>query len=360
MNAPNLEAEYLIGPWLIGTCIELVFQGIISTQFVKYFTRYRDDPLALKVFVGGLVLLTYALSIQMFTILWTLFAVHFGTLQGVVPHASVGWLTASSGVVRATVGLYVQGYFCSRLFLLSKKSYIVVAMAIIFVVAFVANVVAAYFYIFQGADGIFQVEKCYNIYLPLTMVGDLILTFSTAYFLIKCKKNVLPQSVGILNALIRLTFQTAVPATICAFINFIFSLTFPNVYPGARATASTASNIVLPKLYALSMMWTLNARRRIRAALNDSHVSTFNTNNTGERTVGNAELGTAKSRLKMSTDSCAPQKEKSHLGTGAENQARIERDGRAGSCVVDTEGSDEEELIFARGGSARLARNHID
>jgi hypothetical protein len=37
---------------------------------------------------------------------------------------------------------------------------------------------------------------------------------TTAYFLIKSRNDVLPQTVGLINALVRLTFQTAAPAAI--------------------------------------------------------------------------------------------------------------------------------------------------
>lgn len=49
-----------------------------------------------------------------------------------------------------------------------------------------------------------------------------------------------------------------------ALLNLVFSLAFPQVYPTASSAASAAVNIPLPKLYAFSMMWTLNARQEIR------------------------------------------------------------------------------------------------
>jgi hypothetical protein len=149
-------------------------------QFVKYFETYRhSDPLGLKGYVGGLALLTWAISIftlcvparspvyRMFTyhrysvasaIVWYLFAVHFGEFLGGEAGSTANWLGGSSTVVvgvliavhphayfrnkRAAAGLYVQAYFCERLFLLSKKWYIVAPMGLIFVTAFASNVTA--------------------------------------------------------------------------------------------------------------------------------------------------------------------------------------------------------------------------
>lgn len=69
----------------------------------------------------------------------------------------------------------------------------------------------------------------------------------------------MPQTVGMINALVRLTFQTAMPAVICALLTLIC------VYlPTDKPRVANTFNQALPKLYAISMMWTLNARREIR------------------------------------------------------------------------------------------------
>ncbi|KAJ7315047.1 hypothetical protein DFH08DRAFT_1040734 [Mycena albidolilacea] len=350
----NLPAEVELGPWLIGLSIELVLQGVLSTQasvalaFVKYFETYRhSDPLGLKVYVGGLALLTWAISIFTFAIVWYLFAVHFGEFLGGEAGSTANWLGGSSTVVRAAAGLYVQAYFCERLLLLSKKWYIVAPMGLIFVTAFASNVTAVSYYISKGIERIDLAEQWFNIQLPLTMAGDVLLTTTTAYFLIKCKKDVLPQSVGIINALIRLTFQTAAPATIVAFGNFVFSVRFPDMYPGGRSSAAMAWNMVLPKLYAFSMMWTLNARHRMRTELNSSGTSAFTAANPSQHTVvGDAELGIADGKVKMSTESYAARRSKSYIrGASGKPRAHVAEEDSAAVDAMDREGS--EELVFA-------------
>ncbi|GLB44884.1 hypothetical protein LshimejAT787_1802210 [Lyophyllum shimeji] len=103
--------------------------------------------------------------------------------------------------------------------------------------------------------------------------GDLLITVLTAYHLLKSRKDVLPQTVGILRALVRLTFQTAAPASLCAMLNLIMTQTHLDVDKllGQQNLISIAFNQALPKLYAFSMMWTLNARRSIRAGSSFSH-----------------------------------------------------------------------------------------
>jgi hypothetical protein len=83
------------------------------------------------------------------------------------------------------------------------------------------------------------------------------------------------RTVGLISALVRLTFQTAAPAALwyvdqkpCqpksnAIPSAMLNLIFSQIY-GSDKIISTAFNQALPKLYACSMMWTLNARRDIR------------------------------------------------------------------------------------------------
>ncbi|KAJ7158333.1 hypothetical protein C8R43DRAFT_948638 [Mycena crocata] len=120
-----------------------------------------------------------------------------------------------------------------------------------------------------GVLAVMAYGKCIQTFV--TVWAQLVINFEALELAVSLtdrtlsRREVLPQSVGILNALIRLTFQTAALATACALTNFVLSLTFPEVYPTARATASLASDIVLSNLYAFSMMGTLNERRHIRS-----------------------------------------------------------------------------------------------
>ncbi|PBK96430.1 hypothetical protein ARMGADRAFT_696324 [Armillaria gallica] len=89
--------------------------------------------------------------------------------------------------------------------------------------------------------------------------SDVMLAGTTAYFLLKTRKLVLAHTTGVINALIRLTFQTATPAVICTTFNLVFTY-LPGPYDKG---VSSAFIQVLPKVYAVSRMWALNARRAI-------------------------------------------------------------------------------------------------
>ncbi|TRM70301.1 hypothetical protein BD626DRAFT_563957 [Schizophyllum amplum] len=253
------QAVYLLGPWLIGSAIDILLQGIIIVQVAHYFNWYRDDDIPLKLAVAVLALITSLKSIQSFALLWIQFIDHFADLEAAVRLSYTTWWQSGNPLMVASIGLYVQTYFVWRLFMISGRSWLPpLVLAPIFLLAYAAIAIAT-FYISQEDEP--AISRWFATHLSCTFSGDILLSTTTAYYLIQSRQDVLPQTVGLLNALIRLTFTTAAPAAVCAMLNLIFS----QLYDGTDRLVSTAFNQAIPKLYATSMMWTLNARRRIRA-----------------------------------------------------------------------------------------------
>lgn len=126
----------------------------------------------------------------------------------------------------------------------------------------------------------------------------MLITLSTAFFLVRTKKDVLPQFVYILPPCLSCflipfcgqnprpdqrsnsahvsdccpssdmvcSFDQAVSSSSCNIIEIsaMFNLIFSQVYPGNKKLVSAAFNTTLPKIYAISMMYTLNSRRKLR------------------------------------------------------------------------------------------------
>ncbi|KAJ7704283.1 hypothetical protein B0H17DRAFT_1039134 [Mycena rosella] len=255
------EAIFLLGPWLAGSCIDIFLQGVLTCQIFNYYSWYHEDKLILHVYVGGLAILSVLKSVQAFAIIWIQSILFIGDIDGAILLNYTSWIQAGNPMMVATFDLYVQTYFCYRLFVICKKLPVVAPVAVVFLFAFCSMILATY-YITLGVSASSKIANWFAAHLSSVFAADILLSCSTAYFLIQSKRNVLPQTVGLISALVRLTFQTAAPAAICAMFNLIFS----QVYTGSNNLVSTAFNMALPKLYAVSMMWTLNARRTIRAA----------------------------------------------------------------------------------------------
>ncbi|KAK0213622.1 hypothetical protein IW262DRAFT_1410506 [Armillaria fumosa] len=262
-----------LGPWLVGLCLDLLLQGVLTSQFSNYYSWYSNtDGYRFTVAVGVLAVVTALKSIQCFVIVWVQQIVYFNDFDSAADMRNTTWYERCNTLFVGLIALYVQFYFCYRLYAISKLWWIVAPILFLYLFA-VGSVAAAIHYISNSQESN-NLAPWLSAHYAIVFAGDVLLAGTTAYFLLKTKKDVLPQTVGIINALIRLTFQTATPAAVCALINLIFIyLKNPNI--------TGFSNVFIqaqPKLYAISMMWTLNARRRIRVA-NGSSGQTGDTSN---------------------------------------------------------------------------------
>jgi len=280
------QAQYLLGPWLIGSFLDVLFQGILFCQFTHYFDLYRDDKLIVKLSVVGLIIITTLKSVQSFALIWIQNILYFNDLEGAILLDYTTWWQSGNSLMVASIGLYVQMFFLNRLYAISdRKLWIVVPIAVLLAFAYCA-ICAATYYITLGEAAGPKIALWFAAHLSTVFAGDLSVTLCTAFFLIRSRKDVLPQTVGIIDALIRLTFSTAAPAAFCAMFNLIFS----QLYSGSNKLISVGFNQLLPKLYAFSMMWTLNARRYILRGDRRLYTSQTRSSTTPRRATNDVEL----------------------------------------------------------------------
>ncbi|KAJ7764405.1 hypothetical protein B0H16DRAFT_1799968 [Mycena metata] len=269
--------KFFLGPWLIGSCLELVLMGVLGCQFINYYNWYPNDGRGLPIAVAILCLLNVLKSAECFATLWIFLINHFGDIQYDLQLSATGWWDTANPLMVpnfqlslahvAILDFYVQCYFCTRLWAVSQRWWVVMPIFILFVFALVSMVLGT-FYIATLQEQ--QVTNWFAAHLGSVFAGDVILSMTTAYFLMQTEKSVMSkQTAQLIRSLIRLTFQTATPAAIVAMFNLIFSQMYRTNRP-LLGYFEIAFNQVLPKVYAISMMYTLNARRAISARASGS------------------------------------------------------------------------------------------
>ncbi|KAJ7807543.1 hypothetical protein B0H14DRAFT_3764060 [Mycena olivaceomarginata] len=257
-------ARWLMQIQDLGVAGDLVLQGVIFAQFAHYTTLYKHDILLLRVFVWGLLLLTTLKSAQGLAIIWSQNVQHFMEVEAAVGLFQTTWFFQLNVSFVAVIAFYVQIFFCHRLWVISKNIYTVVLTTVLFVFALLAAFVSSGFNLANDPVQAVQSSKWIAVHLSTVFAGDIILCLSTTYFLLQHSQDVLPQTAGILNALLKLTIQSAAPAAICAFLNLIASQ-MPSIKRSVSGWIMLAiiMNSWLPKLYAFSALWTLNSRKGI-------------------------------------------------------------------------------------------------
>ncbi|KAF7343980.1 hypothetical protein MVEN_01687200 [Mycena venus] len=295
----EILVKFFLGPWLIGSCLELVLMGVLGCQFVNYYNWYPDDGPVLRITVAILCLLNLLKSGECFASLWIFLINHFGDIQYDLQLSTTAWWDTANPLMIAILDFYVQCYFCTRLWAVSKRWWVVTPIFILFVFALLSMVIGTYYIAIAQEQA---VTDWFAAHLSSVCAGDIILSVTTAYFLIKTKKSVIStQTAELIHSLIRLTFQTAAPAAVVAMFNLIFSQMYRTNRP-LLGYVEIAFNQVLPKLYAISMMYTLNARRTIRTRVSGSRPSgsrngsgsdgpSFNARVQPRHTNGDVELG---------------------------------------------------------------------
>ncbi|PBK96432.1 hypothetical protein ARMGADRAFT_1138613 [Armillaria gallica] len=266
LTRPSHEAAlYSFGPWLVGMCIDMLLQGALFTQFANYFTWYGStDGYKLTLSVAILALITTLKSVQVCLLLCHVSSGHVNEAllgiarvplpQHLFPYSPT-FLRPGNPLMVSLISLYVQSYFCYRLYVVSKRWWIVTPVLVLYLFS-VGSVAVATYYIARSDP---KLGRWLAVHYATIFASDVMLAGTTAYFLLKTRKLVLPHTTGVINALIRLTFQTATPAVICTTFNLVFTY-LPGPYDKGISSAFIQA---LPKVYAVSMMWTLNARRAI-------------------------------------------------------------------------------------------------
>ncbi|KAJ7664255.1 hypothetical protein B0H17DRAFT_952142, partial [Mycena rosella] len=243
---------------------DLILQGIIFAQIAHYTTLYGKDVLALRAFVFVLLIITTLKSAHGLAILWIQNVEYFMNLNAALSMFTDSWLTEVNLALIALISFYVQVFFCRRLWGISKNVYIVGLVVALFVFALVAAIVSV---CFSG-----NLRMCFNVILLVeihtgtALAGDVLLSGSIIYFLLYHSKHASPETAGMLNSITKLTFQSAAPAAVSDLITLVGTVAWDRTTPNAYVMLALISNNMLPKLYAISAMWTINSRRSIRQA----------------------------------------------------------------------------------------------
>ncbi|KAJ6471345.1 hypothetical protein C8R45DRAFT_1014058 [Mycena sanguinolenta] len=301
-------AKFFLGPWLLGSCLELVLMGVLGCQFVNFYSWYPDDGRGLRIAVAVLCLLNVLKSVECFASLWIFLIDHFGDIEYNIGLSATGWWDTANPLMVAILDFYVQCYFCTRLWAVSGRRWWVVApIFTLFVFALLSMVVGTYFIQTLKQQG---VVNSFAAHLGSVFAGDVILSMTTAYFLLRAKNDDLSaQTAELVHSLIPLTFQTATPPAVLAMFNLIFSQMYRTDKP-LLGYVEIAFNQVLPKVYAISMMYTLNARRELRKRVSGSRngsnsggssLTTWRAKPRIGNTNGDVELGQIEAAIERET-----------------------------------------------------------
>ncbi|KAF7367111.1 hypothetical protein MSAN_00970700 [Mycena sanguinolenta] len=298
--AAEEAVKFFLGSWLIGSCLDFVLMGVLGFQFFNYY-NWSNDGRGLRIAVAVLCLLNVLKSIECFASLWIFLINHFGDIEYDLGLSATGWWDTANPLMVAILDFYVQCYFCTRLWAVSRRRWVVAPIFTLFVFALLSMVVGTYFIQKEKEQ---QVADSFAIHLSSVFAGDVILSMTTAYFLLRTKNDDLSaKTAELVHSLIPLTFQTATPPAFAAMFNLIFSQMYRSNKP-LLGYVEIAFNQVLPKVYAISMIrsgsssgGSLLTTWRVKPPITSSDVELGRTEAATERETTRSHLTNNKPRL---------------------------------------------------------------
>ncbi|KAG9122508.1 hypothetical protein FRC07_001087 [Ceratobasidium sp. 392] len=248
VNNPGI----MLGPWMLGALLDFMFAGILLQKFYFYRQIFKNDALYIRIIVWTTMLLATIKTAHAFLVVWFKLVVAYGDWREA---ASWPWQDWTEPILSASLGAVAQIYFSVRIgvaiqiglkdpYLDGNVPYAVVPMLV-------------------------STVRDHPTTFELVAVVDSVITLVTLFYLLRSKKGFNPHTDTIIKRLILVTFEAALPPALSAICDMITSvvLTAGNIH--------VAFNMLTPRLYAYSLLFTLNARAATRElALGGSdHVS---------------------------------------------------------------------------------------
>ncbi|CAE6421941.1 unnamed protein product [Rhizoctonia solani] len=237
INGPGI----MLGPWLLGALLDFMFAGVLLQQLYFYFTHFKRDPWYIKTIVRTITVFATLKTVQAFLIVWFKLIISYGDWREA---AAWPWQDWTEPVLGATLGAIAQCYFATSFG---------VTLQI-------------------GLDNPYPHDRIPYTVVPMlvsTVFVDSVITSVTLFYLTSTD--------SLIQRLIVITFGAALPPAISAVCDVITTVT-------QTGNVHATFNMLTPRLYVYSLMFTLNVREETRemAAFGNDHVSVPTSGSGGE------------------------------------------------------------------------------
>ncbi|KAI0650549.1 hypothetical protein C8Q79DRAFT_392117 [Trametes meyenii] len=312
MNATNGTASSLIngrpnknvaGPILVQAFLQYLCQGVIISQSTKFYQRWEDDPVALRVYVVILLLFSLLQTVLESYKTW------IETIDG--QHWWTSRLHCTEFLCNALICALCEAFLIRRCYRITQRSIaVLIFMGLLLLTTVVATVVLT-IRIAQVigprrdngyGDPLHASMFAYPLWVYSTLVMALSLTTILSVSLWRNRTG-LQHLDRTLTHIIFITFESAALPTACMVLSAIIycvrdatgAPSFPSPSPLSTSTSTAGSGaaaaphpphvhmapslhldlffaILTGKVYTLGILRTLNSRTQFRAGLHTSHL----------------------------------------------------------------------------------------
>ncbi|PFH51227.1 hypothetical protein AMATHDRAFT_59512 [Amanita thiersii Skay4041] len=261
-----------LGAMFVGFCVACVIFGVLSIQVFTYFRRFPSDRSVYKVLVAAIWLLEVLDQVLIGYSVYFYVISHYGDIITLVSKKIV-WTLLVQTCIGSFVGLIVKSCFCTRVWRFSGRN-VVITGTILFLV--VATFVLAVVYTVRAFTlrAILQLELP-HIKLIATIalasgVGTDVLTATALCYYLRKLRTGHRKSDSLVNTLTVYAINTGALTSAISLSTLLLYNLKPNTF------YFMATYFALGKLYAISLLCTLNTRKIVRGRGTDrgGHTST--------------------------------------------------------------------------------------
>ncbi|KAJ3512386.1 hypothetical protein NLJ89_g3550 [Agrocybe chaxingu] len=238
-------AEFAHGWMLIGCAVNILLLGVSIAQVYMYYVKYKEDRTWIKLLVAGVLLLNVVNTVLLFTYIYRSLITFFGD------NAALGigdWILATGAWTTGVIACSVQLFFAWRILVLTKNWIFVVVIGCLAIAGGSAGIATAA----QTGKALpfsefLNFKTTVIIWLAAEVASDVLITTHK-------HKTGFKRSDMMVDRIIRVTLQTGLLTMVIATLDIIFFLVDPS-------GTHFLFNFPLAKLYANSLMSSLNSRR---------------------------------------------------------------------------------------------------
>ncbi|KAJ7146445.1 hypothetical protein C8R44DRAFT_757489 [Mycena epipterygia] len=274
-----------LGPWVLGSFTDCILMGVVFCQVYTFFTTKLPEKTNFQRYCFWLVIVVTGLSMlktfQEATVVWVLGVHDYVNPDVARLRVSHAWWQVSTPLMTGIIGCVVQSFFCIRFYLLSENWYFVVPI-VGFMTLGITGISLTVFYILSNNT------KAKVMWLLIHLIGVFIADFliTTGTFLaLRKRSSGLERTTLLVNRLIRMVFESAIPPTVIAFIDLVMTQTL-----GPKLLWHLLLNFSLGKIYVISLLYTLNSINEYRRK-NLGHSNDIYSSNGHISRRNNLELG---------------------------------------------------------------------
>ncbi|KAJ6498292.1 hypothetical protein DFH09DRAFT_334328 [Mycena vulgaris] len=279
-----------LGAWVIAGFLDAVLLGVVLCQAGTFFKSPRSQE-GLGRHYRWLVMLVILLSVlktsQGIAIVWVQNVEQFTNPDVARTLVAKAWWQVSTPLMTGIMAVVVQSFFASRFYMLARNIYLTVTIGCSMLLGFAGVCLSLNSIIIGDAKG---KVMWLLVHLVCAFLTDLFITVGTCYALRKRSSGGLASMSPLINRLLRLVFESAIPPTIVAAIDLVMTQTLSSNH----LLWHLVLNYALSKLYAISLLYTLNCVNEYRERQALSHERVTSSGSRGKIRLtkrGDLELG---------------------------------------------------------------------